>query len=425
MYSLVSAIAKSFSSLGRWESVDISQMTFAQLFSSYTKIVAVLTNPFITGQVALDLSAVQLPAGDTSQTFTDFLTTNGNNTLPTFTPVPVLKHQYVRFRDAFRAGYSVEPVGPYQAPDAQLPPSEKTHLHITNPRVVDFREFYKYMLVSVNGYLHRTDADQNGCWVVDGTKSLWKCNRNQIGLLNFQGVSSLSFVPITSQMVYKQSSSQAYANQIRINVGQDISQKGLMLVLGGYLHFLDDRTFRRIGDQQILIDFNNLPIFERYHESREILDYSGLPFQTTTNNPSQVAVADFLSDANLLAYVTMSQSFLVVMDNPEVYRDSEFIQTVRGPGMLVARRPEGVTGAWTPDKPLMNGVGKLAEYWSVYEDEQWSVRVVDNNWQRRVYGTLQKSYWQNIAQSRRTQDPVRFSRAQFVTIGTDIAYPSN
>ena len=414
MYALVSAIAKSFSSLGRWESVDISQLTFAQLFTSYTRVIAVLTNPFIDGQVALDLSSILGQVGDTNTTVSAFLTANGNNSLPTFTPVPTLQHKYVKYRDAFRAGYSVQPVGPYQAPDAQLPPSEKTYLHITNPNVPDFREFYKYMLVSVNGYIHRTDADQNGAWVIDGTKSLWKSNRNQIGFLNFQGVSTLSFVPITPQMVYKQSSTQALANQMRINVGQNISNKGLMLVLGGYLHFLDERTFRRIGDQQILIDFNNLPLFERYHESREILDYSGLPFQTTTNNPSQIAVADFLSDANLTAYVTMSQSFLVIMDNPEVYRDSDYVQTVKGPGMLVAYD--------FPDKPLMNGVGKLADYWSVFEDGQYSVRVVDNNWNRRIYGTMQKSYWQNIADNRRPQDPVQYSRAQFMVIGTDLAY---
>jgi hypothetical protein len=414
MYSLVSAIAKSFSSLGRWESVDISQMTFAQLFASYTRVTAVLTNPFIDGPVALDLASILGQVGDTNTTVTAFLTANANNALPTFTPVPVLKHKHVQYRDAFRAGYSVQPVGPYQAPDAQLPAKDKTYLHITNPNVADFREFYKYCLVSVNGYLHRTDADQNGAWVIDGTKSLWKSNRNQIGFLNFQGVSTLNFVPITPQMVYKQSSSQALANQMRIDVGQDLSNKGLMLVLGGYLHFLDERTFRRIGDQQILIDFNNLPLFERYHESREVLDYSGLPFQTTTRNPSQIAVADFLSDANLTAYVTMSQSFLVIMDNPEVYRDSAFVQTVAGPGMLVAHQ--------FPDKPLMNGIGKLADYWSVFEDQQWSVRVVDNNWNRRVYGTMQKSYWTNIADSRLTQDPVRYSRAQFMVIGTDLAY---
>lgn len=414
MYSLVSAIAKSFSSLGRWESVDISQMTFAQLFSQYTRVIATLTNPFLDGQLALDLSTIIGQVGDSNTTFTDFLTANGNNSLPTFTPPPVLKHQYVKYRDPRRAGYSVQPIGPYQAPDAQLPAREKTFLHITNPKVPDFSVFYKYMLVSVNGFIHRTDADTNGCYVVDGTKSLWKSNRNEIGLLNFQGVSTLSFVPITPQMIYKQDPSQAYANQMRINVGQDISGKALILVLGGYLHFLDTKTFRRIGSEQILIDFNNLPIFERYHESREVIDYSGLPFQTTTNNPSQVAVADFLSDANLVAYATMSQSFLVILDNPEVYRDSEYVQTVRGPGMLV--------GYKFPDKPLVNGIGKLGDYWSVYEDRQWSVRVVDNNWHQRIYNTLEKSRWNNIADSRRPQDPVRFSRAEFVVIGTDLAY---
>lgn len=411
MYSLDSALAKSFASGGRWASVDISGLTFAQLFSQYTRVLAILTNPFIDGKVCLDLANIQMKVGDSNVTFADFLTTNGNNTLPTTTTIPVLNPQYVKYKDAFRAGYKVSPAGPTQAPDAQLPISEKTHLYLSKPNV-DFRNFLKYCLVSVNGFIHRVDADQNGAWVIDGTKSLWKSNCNQIGILNFQKVTSFSIVPVTPSMLYKTDTNQLYRNRMYVNLGQDISQKSVMLVLGGYLHVLDEKTFWRVSNTSIAIDFNNLPLFDRYHESLPYLDYSSMPFDTTPRNPTQINVDNFMQDANLIAYMQLSQTFFVIGDNPEIFKDYQQVETLPAPGILVSYVKA--------EFPLINGIGKVADYWATYEDKQWALTVQDNRWHRRVYDTFNPQEIQGISDNRRSTDPVRFSRARFLKIGTDL-----
>lgn len=410
MYSLVSAIAKSFATQGRWESLDISTLTFEQLYTQYIKVTAVLTNPFVTGQVALNLADIQAMVGDTTQTFSEFLTANGNTTLPTTTPVPVLDTQYVHYKDAFRAGYSVQPVGPTQAPDAPLPPADKTWLFLSKAGV-DFNFFYANCLVSVNGYIHRLTANSTGAWVIDGMKTARNVNQNQIGILNFQKVSPFTVVPVTPSMIYKQSSGQLYRNQMRINLGQDLSQKTVALVLGGYLHILDAKTLYRIGQTQVAIDFNNFPLIERYYESRKFLDYSSLPFNRSTINAAQLDVNDFLSDANLLAYMQLSQTFFVILDNVEIFKDEQFVQSAQMPGMLVAYEE--------PVYPLVNGIGKLGDYWSTYEDKQWSVTVVDNFWQRRAFKTLNLLEQEGISDNRITTDPVRHSKAHFLVIGTD------
>lgn len=415
MYTLVSALAKSFDTQGRWSEVAIGDMSFQCLFSQYTRVVALLTNPFVDGQVALNLEDIRSQIASPVQTFSEFLTATGNRSLPTTTDTPKLAHQTVKYRDAFKAGYLVQPVAPNAAPDAQLPPSEKTWLHLSKTGV-NFRTFQRYCLVSVNGFLHRIDCDENGCWVVDGMRSTQISNEASIGILNFQHVSPLTYVRITPEMVYKQKDEQAYRNHVYVDLGQDVSNKGLALVLGGYLHILDSRTFRRTGPSTVLIDFNNLSLFERFHESRPYLDYSSLPYQRTKRNPTQFDVSDFLSDENLLAYVTLSQSFFVVLDNPEIYRDSIYVPASPVPGKLISYVE--------PLYPLVNGVGKLADYWSVYEDGQWALSVVDNRWHRRLYNTSPLLSQQGIADHRIATDPVRHSRAQFLLIGTDLQQPS-
>lgn len=410
MYSLVSAMAKSFSSEGRWESVDISGMSFATLYSAYTRVIAVLTNPFIDGQVALDLSAIATSVGSTSRTFSQFLTDNANNALPTFTPVPVLQQANARYLDAYRAGYKVMLAGPPNvAPDAQLPTQAKTSVYLTKDGV-DFRTFGKYALVTINGFLHRVAFDQNGAWVIDASKSLWKSNQNQIGIINFQKVTSFTTVGVTPDMVYKAQDSEQYCNYMRIDLGQDISNKSVMLSLGGYLHVLDEKTFFRVSNTAVVIDFNNLSLFERYHESLPYLDYSSLPFDRSSANDTQVPIQSFLSDANLLAYMQLSQTFFIIGDNPEIYKDTKYVQTIDH-AMVAFEKPQ-----W----PLMSGIGRLQDYWYTEEDGQWGVSVVDNQWQHRLYDTVTELDQQNIDAARITQKRAEFSRARFLLIGTDL-----
>jgi hypothetical protein len=415
MYTLVSAIGKSFASEGRWESVDISQMTFTQIYATYVKVYAILTNPFIDGQVSLDLSQLQAVDGGLTITFSQFLTQNGDTVLPTSTTIPTLNPKYAEYKDAFRAGYKVQPVNAIAAPDAQLPLSDKPWLYLTKTdqlgKSIDFNLWYKSMMVTVNGFFHRIDATPTGGYVVDGMLSNFKCRQNQIGLLNFQKLGSLTYVPITPGMIYKQSPDQLYRNQMYINVGQDLTNKTILMSLGGYLCVLDGKTMYRVGTQTVAINFNNLPIIERFHESFPYLDYSTLPYNKDPHDPTLIVVADFLSDANLVAYATMSQSFFVILDNPEVFIDYEYPRIGRIVNKLAAFKE--------PKYPLINGIGKVADYWSVFEDGQWAISTYDNKYNNRTYDTVDVKNAVMVNQARQSQDAERHSRAFFLKIGTD------
>ncbi|BDD79587.1 hypothetical protein [Burkholderia phage FLC9] len=415
MYTLVSAIGKSFASQGRWVDVDIGDMPLYQIYATYVKVYAVLTNPFVDGQVSLDLSQIQATDGGLSITFNEFLTENSDTVLPTSTTIPTLSARYAEYKDARRAGYKVQPINATAAPDAQLPLADKTWLYLTKVdnqgKSIDFDLWYKSMMVTINGFFHRIDATPTGGYVVDGMLSNFKCHQNLIGLLNFQNLGTLTYVPITEAMIYKQSSDQLYRNQMHINLGQDITNKTVLLSLGGYLSVLDGKTMSRVGTQTVRIDFNNLPVIERFHESLPYLDFSALPYQKDPNDESLIVVADFLSDANLVAYATMSQSFFVILDNSEVFLDYEYPRV----GNIVNK----LTSFVEPKYPLITGLGKVADYWSVEEDKQWAITVYDNKYNNRTYDTIDLKNAVMVNNARQSQDVVRHSRAYFLKIGTD------
>ena len=411
MYHLISAIAKPLNGNGRWVDVAIGDIALNSLFSTYSRILATLSNPFITGNVSLDLADIRENIGGQSITFNEFLTQNGNGALPTSTTLPVINPRYVRYADAFRAGYKIIPVHPGASVDAVYTPAERTCLYLTRPKT-DYSLFYESCLVSVNGFFHPTDAGPDGVYVKDGMRSCMKSRQNQLGLVSFRELGKLSFHPITNSNLYKQIADQPFAERAYVDLGVDVSNKTVMLVLGGYLHVLDANAFFRVNDTSFGIDMANLPLLERFQESRNYLDLSVLPLATTSRNLSQVSVANFFNEAVMRAYLTLPQSFFVVLDNPDIFVEKELVRKSRMPDVFIS-----YTKAI---HPLVVGVGKLGNYWATLEDGQYSITCRDSVRHDRVFNTVDTKAQKSVANSNVPEHPFEASAAYFLKIGTDL-----
>ena len=412
MYIFVSAIGKSVKNAGRWEDIPLGDMLISDIPSLYQKVKVVLSNPFIDHQVGLDLDTVQnILSAYNSLTFNQFLVAYGSKALPTVDTLWVLNKQYVTYCDGFQAGYAVEPANPNVAPDAQLPVADKKWLFVSRPNT-DMLKFFNNVLVSVNGFFHFTEGDASGCWIEDGMVSSIVSNEAQIGFHNFQHVGSIRLKKITPDMIYKRYENQVYRDRMCINVGEDVTNQSVGIVIGGYLHLLDDTNFYRVGDKVMEVKINNLPLIERYHESMRWLDLSSLPMERTDVNDSQVAIDSFYSDANLVAYMTLSQSFLVFIDNTELFIEREGVKASRTPGLAV--------GYKEPKYPLIGGVGHVVEYWTKEEDGQYALTFKNGNHFNRMYNTVRRKNWQNVGDECIGTNLASNGPFHFLMIGTDV-----
>jgi hypothetical protein len=267
-------------------------------------------------------------------------------------------------------------------------------------------------LISVNGFIHATDYSTQGVWVQDGMKSRNLSRRNNIGIHSFNGVSKLSFVPIKPEMVYKQDPDQDYSDRMHIDIGIDISQKAVLLVLGGYLYTPDPRTFYRISDTAFAINFANVPYIDRYFDSKHFIDLSSMSIDASTVNPNLVAVAQLLSDEALVKYATLSQSFFVVLDNPEIFIEHEYIHTSKMPGMYISYVE--------PKYPLLTELGKVANYWYSYEDGQFSIVTTDADRENPIYRTVEARLAKSLSNSRNPVCPSQNSELRYLKIGADL-----
>jgi hypothetical protein len=413
MYQLTSAVAKPLAGTGRWISVEIGNVALRVLFSTYSRVIATLTNPFLPEPVALDLNDIRPGLEGSALTFNEFLTQNGASTLPTSNTLPVLKDRYAKYADAFHAGYKVRPIHETAALDAQMPPSEKKWLHLSRDDT-DYELFYKSCLVNVNGYFHLTDYDTSGVYVKDGMKSAMVSGKNQIGIVSFADLGQLSFVPITAEnMVYKQNERQSYKHRAYVDLGQDVANKTVMLVLGGYLHVLDRRTMTRVGASMVCIDFENLNLLDRYFESKQFIDLSSLPLSKTNRNLDQISISEFYSDANILAYLTLSQSFFVILDNADVFAEISHLPPTRIVDIYVTDE--------TPIYPMMIGAGRLANYWAMPEEGKFAVVTTGAVKPNPIYDTIDPTKENSVSNQCDPEQPYVCSPAYFLKVGSSLS----
>lgn len=386
-YQLVAAKARSKGLDAVWSDVNIAAVKISALYSTYADLWMTLSHPSLSKNVYLRLSAVRelVSAQYHSFTIPQWLTAIDNLALPVVPSLPEFTLRRVRSNDAWRAGYDVKPFDRTRHPDAQVPYGEKNDLLLTKEGV-DFQTYNRYALVSVNGYFHRTGVSEQGLMVVDGGRTGRLLNDNQVSIHSFVGVGTLDFIPITADMVYKNASNGRLADRAYIELPYNVEDKTVLVVLGGFLHVLDE-TYTRIGPRSLCINVNKLALAERYFESHQALDLSSLPLTTNEEDPDHISVEELYSDAAIAAYLSLSQSFVIVVNTKDFYVRRHPVANSQLPGRFEV--PAG-----TERLPLFGAWGKVCDY-AIFPD--WGVNILACRENTRKQYMFRTTHWRGNA----------------------------
>lgn len=410
MYQLVSALAKPRGRNGRWLEVDLSQIPLSQIYVDYSKAILILSNDMLSQRVSLDIEDIRDQAVMVSLTPNAWFATLGNKSLPTSNTIPELKVSTVKYSDAWYSNYNVQLADRIAHPNADLPNSEKEDLLVTRANT-DYELFYKNCLVTVNGLVHRTQLSGYGIYVDDGATSMRLANDNQIGIISFREVAEIEIVPIKKEMIYRNHPDLQLGQRAYVNLDRDLNGKTVLLVLGGYLHLLDN-AYRCVGDSMMMIDFAYVPLAQRYYHSKRLIDLSSMGLSTVETNPELVSVPELFGDPAIEAYLTLSQSFFVIVDTPELFVERHKLENTKLPGRFISNLD--------PIFPLENGLGQISEYWKIDDDERWVIATKNNVLPKYQF---EETHWKDnpaIDDSRITTKPIRYNSAFMLEIGRDL-----
>lgn len=371
MYSFVNSVCLSRSIGSQWHEIDLSDILMFDIFTTYSKVYLILSNPNIVGDVFVDLDTQRTEFSSYQGTLSEWLTYLDTRTLPTVPVIPSTVVKSAKYSDAIRSGYKVNLTKIGVVTPDNYPASELHDLVISRPTFsTDLSLIHSHCLVSVNGYYHMTDTDGSKAYVYKGADSQRKSRVNHVGILSFLDIGALTKVKLNKDLIYPQQSTAPLSERIYFDITQDLTNKSVFLILGGYLVFPSENVFWQSGEHTFALDINQIPYPQRIYESSHYLDLTDLGLTDLHINPEAINTDELYSDRVLKNYLTMSQSFLVIVDKPNLITNKIHLRHAHLPGMF--------TSYQDPTLPLIVNYGKVAEYWKTFEDQHWSVTVEDS-----------------------------------------------
>lgn len=372
MYILNTAYCRQNKRNSRWVETDLTNTLVSTLATTYADVWFFITYLDVVIPKALRLSAVTNLLTEVAPTATvqEWLTNIGNLTLPFSVTAPEFNPKVVHYTNAWHAGYDIQPIdrgGVYNPVGSRY---DKEDLRIirsdVSPEVLT-----KHALFTVNGLFHMADYNAQGTYILGGNKSLILANDNQVGIYSFLNVGELQYVPITESMIRPLADDIDLYKGVYIHFPEsiDTTNKTVLLVIGGYLHVLDNVYFP-ISDNAFRINPGNLCLLERIYDSYRRLDLSPLGLVQYEENSSLIETESLLSDDVIKAYLTLEQSFFIVVDCESFFKE------------LIPLDPAGTADRYIDFTqrfiPVIGCYGRMVEHHRIHEDGLYVVAGSSN-----------------------------------------------
>lgn len=377
-YEIINSIGKIREELGKWEEFVIDDYKAIDLYKIYSIVKVNIRNKALDEEGCVDLADYLEEYNKTGKTFINWLNNRGDKAL-NFTENEIFKLRKdlgLIYKEALTANFNIKPVRPGLLPDKHLSgKKDYTDLFITKKDINPIT-MYHHTLISVNGYFHPTDANSQGLWVSGGFNTIKKGNRICIGIVSFENIGKLKQIPITEDMLDRFNDSIPYSKELIIDIGEDITDKTVILIIGGYLHVLDYDVFFRISDTAIKVNVSNIPLLERIHQCMDTLDVEDIAIDETRGERN-VNFKDLYSDDIIKKYFTLPYSFIVLLDNVNVFKEVSYPQQRHIPNNYLMDE--------IPRLPMFSRLGKIEEYIWTRDYDKFILETYDCQYNNRQY----------------------------------------
>lgn len=381
MYTYVSAHVVSARPNSQFETKDIATTRINEVFATNRLVLLTVTHPALPDPIVVSIESLRLTHSQSLDYIQVILDSLGDVALPVVDFDPSSSIRYAKYSDARRVGYRVELANMGQNYPDNYPAEALMDIVLTRPTYnTDMALLHTHALMSVNGFYHMTATDTQKAYILDGGKSYRVANKNHFGIWSFFDIGEVHKVPLSPAAIIPADPTKNLKDKIRFSVDMDLTGKSVFLVLGGYLVFQQENVFTQVNDNSFLLDMKNLPHAERIMESDKFIDLSPLDLTRPVDDNTTYSVEEIFSDEVLRKYLTLSQSFLVVVDTPNLNVEK------------MELRESGTYSVFTtiqePLYPLIIGSGRQVEYWRKQEEGVWALLIGDE-WVKNYMALMQ------------------------------------
>lgn len=414
MYKYESSLVKRKGFSGRWIDIDLRELPIARLFDEYQTVFLILSHQTLPSLVSLDLKDVDwlIAKYDDALTVAQWLVTIGNQSLPTRDYIPQSKTATVFYNDLYSAGYKVEITHRLEPFESKTSDDEKDDIRLTRYGT-DYRDVYNHCLITVNGLIHRTDYDKDGVYVRYGARSSRVANEHHLGGISFKNIGKLDFIKINPDDVYSRPETPLYSTAM-IQLPEDIGSRIPLLVIGGYLHILDD-SYAVTSERSIRVSLDRIPYIDRFYASRKLMSLRSIEdlCERDSRNEDHFLYADLIKDDVIRTYLTLDNSFIVLLEADNLFVEKHNLEDPHLPGRYYAYQK--------PQWPLMTELGRMPAYVADREATgTWVISVYDNLFENMRYRSHEYEGELSLDGARESSKPYHYAPGFLLEIGSDV-----
>lgn len=412
MYEYQGALVKHRKPNVIFEELDVRNLSVKTLVRIYAEVYLILLHPVNGVKHTLKLSdaADKIVNLVESTTVQQWLVSNANDTLPTLEGIPKVETHSAMMRDAWQAGFKLDLTVALGSPFNDALDSDKTDIWLRREDT-NYVDILEHCLATVNGLVHRLDADGDGLYIKDAGTTFRQSQNAMVGLISFKNLGKIHTATITADMIYQPNSTKLYSDHFYIKVPFDTTDKVTGIVIGGYLH-LASSDIAVTGDHVLKVEMRRIPFLERYMTTRYMIDQSSMLrfHEIGPSNKTDYDLQGFYSNECMLELLTLSQSFLVGIEVDHLNT------TIHPTGRT------GLPGRFHYDErplyPLRTELGLLPSYIPSEEKGMWVLMIDNNLHQHRFINTRNHKQMPIIDEKRISHQPETFSKGDLVQWST-------
>lgn len=374
MYKILNAVGIEKSSFDGWKEIGpvaAGNSPIFLLFLQYDKVLLKLSNPESMEMGWANIYDFPEPIRTSGVKMVDYISQAKPHTIKLYSDdanVGENQVKYVRSLFANDYGFVQKLVNKNFHPDSNLAPDQMLDLMISHPEIQDYQPIVDNALFTVNGLIHRGVALEKGIMLLEGGRTMVKSNDNRVGILDFKGVGGVTCKTFEDSWLTVPAGKDAYKASY-FTLPFDIAGKSLMLVMGGFLYFIDP-VIDVVGVNRIKINFRFIDFISQFYANYDRI-YRPEDFPLTPHPvfKDRFVTQEFFTEEYIRATLKLSQSFFVVVNTPKVIVRTAKLDRCNTPNEY------RYYGEGYPDMPIKVGHGYLPEF-NVFERAHfYSVRL--------------------------------------------------
>lgn len=382
MFKYIKAIVEKPNSSDLWMEENLAYADVTTLLT-YHKDVYVQINNIITNMDYwfnlrdLELEINQVQSGIT---LSAWIMARGTQSFPYIDSPPQKSIGVVRYNDAYVAGWSIDSVHP-SGNDVATMSAEYSDILLARTDT-DYDDALKHMLVTVNGFTHLTFRVANGILVKGGSASVMRSGENNVGLLSFKDVGEIELITLREDELYNPHAGGALIDEVWITMNRDIGNRVPRLSLAGHMLWAED-VVEIVGINTLKININKLNLPDMFFQVRKYMNTDSVDsvLFRDPSNPDNLRLQDLNSDDFVKKLFTMDQSFIVLVDRPNLHVEKTKLEYTALPGRYYCNQ--------LPIGPIETTMGRMPEYRAFPEDVRMVIALQDNFTYRSMHETYE------------------------------------